>query len=194
MILLYEFRIARRDVWRTDGPATPALLRGRRSKSAANLQKRIGSIPTLFNLKERWRIMDCFRDIRSNHNFDDAVNRDAWKPGCSQRTCQACKLYHGGAGGQIPLPIRRLRGLATHEHVVGGLSGPCRAPRSRSNAGQGTKDVGRVAPSAGEAAPGEVSVHHVSLRDRQEEVGGAVSVVENSHSRDRSLRETAGGD
>jgi hypothetical protein len=41
---------------------TAALLRGRRSKSAANLQKRIGSIPTLFNLKERWRIMDRLRD------------------------------------------------------------------------------------------------------------------------------------
>src|SRR5829696_1404861 len=62
LTLLYEFRIARRDVWCTDGPATPALLRGRRSKSAANLQKRIGSIPILFNLKERWRIMDRFTD------------------------------------------------------------------------------------------------------------------------------------
>ena len=63
LTLLYVFRIAPRDVWCTDGPATPALLRGRRStKSAANLQKRIGSIPTLVNLKERWRILDRFRD------------------------------------------------------------------------------------------------------------------------------------
>ena len=62
LTLLYEFRIAPREVWCTDGPATPALLRGRRSKSAANLQKRIGSIPTLLNLRERWRILDRFRD------------------------------------------------------------------------------------------------------------------------------------
>src|SRR5215218_1728502 len=62
LILLYEFRIVRRDVWCTDGPATPALHRGRRSKSAANLQKRIGTIPTLIKLKERWRILDRFRD------------------------------------------------------------------------------------------------------------------------------------
>ena len=32
------------------------------SESAANLQKRIGGIPTLYNLEERWRIMDRFTD------------------------------------------------------------------------------------------------------------------------------------